>query len=236
MSPIIKHNTIMNIYNLTIRMMIRATLTGCLLLLLFGCKNGPPSEKGPFRKPDLVEVVALDTAIHLDIRYATSHNFTGHPVYLQAKCILQRPAAEALVRVNHKLRDSGYGILVFDGYRPWSVTKLFWEKATRKERKKGFVANPALGSKHNRGCAIDLSLYDLSTGKEVVMPSQYDEFTERAGAKYEGGSSESRRLREILHAAMESEGFYVVDEEWWHFDYKDWKSYRIGDIPFEAIP
>jgi len=182
-----------------------------------------------------VEVVTLDSAIHLDIRYATENNFTGHAVYLQARCMLQRPAAEALVRVNHKLRDIGYGILAFDGYRPWYVTKLFWDTATEEEREKGFVADPNEGSRHNRGCAIDLTLYDLSTGKEVTMPSLYDEFTERAGAKYNGGSSESRRLRDILRATMASEGFNVIDEEWWHFDYQDWRSYPILNISFEDL-
>jgi zinc D-Ala-D-Ala dipeptidase len=225
----------MRFITLPIRMTPGITLTCCLLLMLSGCKNGVPKEKGPFRNPDLVEVATLDSTIHLDIRYATSNNFTGHAVYRQAKCILQRPAAEALVRVNGKLRDIGYGILVFDGYRPWSVTKIFWETASEKEREKGFVANPAKGSKHNRGCAIDLTLYDLATGKEVDMPSQYDEFTDRAGSKYSGGSSESMRLREILRVTMASEGFNVVNEEWWHFDYKDWQSYPILNIPFEDL-
>jgi len=125
-----------------------------------------PREKGTFRPADLVEIVSLDPTIKLDIRYATPNNFVGRPVYTEARAFLQRPAAEALVRAHRSVRDKGYGLLVFDGYRPWSVTKLFWDVTPRLKR--DFVANPKKGSKHNRGCAVDLSLYDLRTGREVV--------------------------------------------------------------------
>ena len=98
--------------------------------------SGPPKEPGPFRAADLVEIVKLDPTIHLDVRYATSNNFTGRPVYRQARAFLQRPAAEALVRVNRSLHEKGYGLLVFDGYRPWSVTKLFWDVTAPDKREK----------------------------------------------------------------------------------------------------
>jgi D-alanyl-D-alanine dipeptidase len=196
----------------------------------------PPKEPGPFRAADLVEVVKLDPTIHLDVRYATSNNFTGRPVYGQARVFLQRPAAEALVRVNGSLREKGYGLLVFDGYRPWSVTRLFWEITPKDKREKGFVANPAKGSKHNRGAAVDLSMYDLAAGKEVEMPSAYDEFTDRAAPSYTGGTSEQRSRRDLLRAEMEKEGFTVDTGEWWHFNYQGWKSYPILDVAFEKIP
>ena len=153
------------------------------IVVLAACStatSGPPNEPGPFRAADLVEIVKLDPTIHLDIRYATSDNFTGRLVYRQARAFLQRPAAEALVRVNRSLHEKGYGLLIFDGYRPWSVTKLFWEITPQDKREKGFVADPAKGSKHNRGAAVDLSMYDLSTGREVPMPSTYDEFSDAA--------------------------------------------------------
>jgi len=204
-------------------------------LLLGGCRHGPPKETGQFRQSDLVEITQLDSTIRLDIRYATTNNFLHRPVYTQAKAFLQRPAAEALVRAHRSLKTNGYGIVVFDGYRPWSVTKLFWDSASDAERKIEFVANPKKGSRHNRGCAADISLVELSTGKEVVMPSGYDEFSERAFPTYAGGTAESRRLRDLLRAAMEAEGFTVYQAEWWHFDYKDWKQYRIQNVPFEAI-
>src|SRR6185295_16232245 len=145
-----------------------------------------------------------------------------------------RPAAEALVRAHRALAAEGYGIVVFDGYRPWSVTKLFWDVTPAD--KKEFVADPSQGSRHNRGCAVDLSLYDLATGREVEMPSGYDEMTERAYPDYAGGPAEARARRGILRAAMEAQGFTVYSSEWWHYDYKDWAQYPILDVPFSRLP
>ncbi len=195
--------------------------------------QGPPKEAGLFRAPDLVELTRIDATIRLDIRYATANNFLGRPVYQEARAFLQRPAAEALKRANRALRKKGYGLLVFDGYRPWSVTKIFWD-ATPADKKE-FVADPAQGSRHNRGCAVDLTLFDLKTAREVTMPGAFDEMSERSHIKYQGGSEESRRLRDMLCAAMQAEGFAVYEPEWWHYDYKDWKSYPILDIPFSQI-
>jgi len=197
--------------------------------------QAPPKEPGPFREADLVEIVKLDPTIRLDIRYATANNFTGRPVYREARAFLQRPAAEALARASATLRAKGYGLLVFDGYRPWSVTKLFWEITPQDKREKGFVANPAKGSKHNRGAAVDLSMYHLAPRWEVEMPSAYDEFTERADPDYAGGTVEQRARRDILRAAMEKEGFTVDPGEWWHFNYQGWEQYPILDVPFEEI-
>lgn len=196
-------------------------------------KQQPPAEHGDFLKPDLVELVTLDPTIKLDIRYATTNNFLGTPVYTQARAFLQRPAAEALVRAHHELKARGYGLIIHDGYRPWYVTRIFWD-ATPDDKKK-FVANPAEGSKHNRGCAVDLSLYDLKTGREVEMPSGYDEMTDRAYADYPGGTDEERARRSILRQAMEKQGFAVIPDEWWHFDYKDWKQYPILNVRFEDL-
>jgi D-alanyl-D-alanine dipeptidase len=203
------------------------------IILLNSCGVKPPREEGDFRQTDLVELKNLDTSIHLDIRYATSNNFVGRPVYKEARAFLQRPAAEALVRVNASLKPLGYGLVVFDGYRPWSVTKLFW-KVTPPD-KHNFVANPVHGSKHNRGCAVDLSLYDLATGKEIEMTGNYDEMTQRSYSDYTGGTEEQRKMRDLLRTKMEAEGFNVIHDEWWHFDYKDWKQYRITNVPFEKI-
>ena len=175
----------------------------------------------------------VDPTIKFDIRYATKNNFLGRPVYKQARAFLQRPAAEALVRVNQSLRRQGYGLIVFDGYRPWSVTKVFWD-ATPQDRKE-FVADPDKGSRHNRGCAVDLSMFDLKTGATVQMPSEYDEFTERAHINYECATLETKRLRGILRAAMEAEGFAVYEPEWWHYDFKDWQEYPIMNMKFSEV-
>jgi zinc D-Ala-D-Ala dipeptidase len=193
----------------------------------------PPQETGDFRKPDLVELITLDPTIKLDIRYATTNNFLSTPMYSQARAFLERPAAEAVVRANQALRAKGYGLLIHDAYRPWYVTKMFWE-ATPND-KKIFVADPKEGSKHNRGCAVDLTLYDLKTGLAVKMPSGYDEMSQRAYADYAGGTAEEHERREILRAAMEKEGFTVYPQEWWHFDYRDWKHYPILNVRFEDL-
>lgn len=190
----------------------------------------PPVERGPFRKPDLVELIKLDPTLRLDIRYSSSNNFLGRPVYTEARAFLQRPAALALMRVNLKLRRKGFGLVIFDGYRPWSVTKIFWDATP--EEKRDYVADPRKGSRHNRGCAVDLTLFDLKTGQEVKMPSDFDDFSERAHPDYQGGTPEERRNRDLLRAAMEAEGFTVYENEWWHFDYKDWKKYAILNISF----
>lgn len=206
----------------------------CILFTLaFAMAQQPPKEEGTFRQPDLVELVKLDPSIKLDIRYATKNNFLGKPVYKEARAFLQRPAAEALVRINQSLHAQGYGLIIHDGYRPWYVTKIFWDVTP--EDKKIFVADPAKGSRHNRGCAVDLSLFDLKTGKEVVMPSEYDEMTERAHINYACAAPEPKRLRDLLRSAMEADGFAVYEPEWWHYDYKDWKEYPIGNLKFSEI-
>jgi D-alanyl-D-alanine dipeptidase len=203
------------------------------LFTIESCRAKPPQETGDFKPTDLVELIKLDSSIHLDIRYATSNNFAGKPVYKEARAFLQRVAAEALVKVNASLKPLGYGLAVFDGYRPWSVTKLFWDITP--DDKKKFVADPAKGSRHNRGCAVDLSLYDLKTGKEIEMTGNYDEMTERSYANYTGGTEQQRKMRELLRSKMEAQGFTVYEYEWWHFDYNDWKLYRITNVPFSKI-
>ena len=196
-------------------------------------KAQPPREQGTFLKPNLQEVVKLDPTIKLDIRYATSNNFLGTPVYTQARAFLQGAAAEALLRAHRELKAQGYGLIIHDGYRPWYVTKIFWDATP--DDKKIFVADPAEGSRHNRGCAVDLSLYDLKTGEEVKMPSGYDEMTHRAFADYSGGTTDERARRALLRHAMEKQGFTVYPQEWWHFDYKDWKQYPILNVKFEDL-
>ena len=206
----------------------------CLLALLPShAQEGPPKEAGTFRAPELVELTRLDKTIKLDVRYATPNNFAGRAVYTEARAFLQRPAAEALVRAARALRRKGYGLAVFDAYRPWSVTKLFWEITPAD--KKQFVADPAKGSRHNRGCAVDLTLYDLKTGRQVSMPGEYDEMSVRSHINYAGGTPEQRRLRDLLRAAMEAEGFAPYEPEWWHYDYKDWRQYPILDLSFSQL-
>jgi D-alanyl-D-alanine dipeptidase len=193
----------------------------------------PPAETGSFKRADLVDVTTLDSTIKLDIRYASENNFLGTRLYEQPRAFLQRPAAEALVRANRALAPLRYTLLIHDAYRPWYVTKVFWEATPDSLR--WLVANPAQGSKHNRGAAVDVTLFDLESGKPVEMPSTYDEPTTRARTTYPGGTSRQRFYRSLLRTVLEHEGFIVNPLEWWHFDYKDWRSYPIGNVPFERI-
>lgn len=196
-------------------------------------KAQPPAEQGDFRTPDLVQLVTLDPTLRLDIRYASSNNFLGTPMYEEARAFLQRPAAEAVARANSKLHQQGYGLLIYDGYRPWYVTKIFWDATPPADHI--YVADPAQGSRHNRGCAVDLTVFDLKTGRILAMPSTYDEMSERAHSDYTGGTAEERANRELLRSTMESEGFTMYENEWWHFDYKDWRKYPIGNVRFAEI-
>ncbi len=190
----------------------------------------PPMPAADERASDLVELAALDATLRFDLKYATADNFVGAAVYpAGARAMLQRPAAEALVRVQRALSPRGLGLLVFDGYRPWSVTRVFWEATPPALR--DFVADPAHGSRHNRGCAVDLTLCDLATGAPLPMPSDFDEFTERAYPDHPGGTSLQRYWRETLRRAMAKEGFTVNSHEWWHFDFVDWARYPVGNAP-----
>ncbi|MEO6655309.1 MAG: M15 family metallopeptidase, partial [Pyrinomonadaceae bacterium] len=143
---------------MTRKLIPRFTLPA-ICLILFSCafsQNAPPKEENK-READLVELTKLSKSIKLDIRYATADNFVGKVVYPEARAFLQRPAAEAVVRVHKLLKKQGLGLVIYDGYRPWAITKLFWEVVREDQRK--FVADPAKGSKHNRGCAVDLGIY-----------------------------------------------------------------------------
>lgn len=191
----------------------------------------PPSETGDFREPELVELVKLDPSIRLDVRYATTNNFMDAIFYPRPAAYLQQPAAEALVRVHRKLKEQGYGLLVHDAYRPWYVTKMFWD-ATPADMKI-FVANPKNASRHNRGCAVDLTLYDLKTGEPIWMGAGYDEFSPRSFPDYPVDSSSARWHRELLRRSMEAEGFTIYEFEWWHFDYQAWQKYPILNKKFD---
>lgn len=193
----------------------------------------PPTEMGDFLEPDLVEISTLDPTIRMDIRYASTNNFMNAAFYREARAFLQRPAAEAVLRAHRKLREQGLGLLVYDAYRPWYVTRMFWDATP--EAQKIFVADPSRGSRHNRGAAVDLTLYDLATGQPVEMVSGYDEFTDRAFPDYPGGTSLQRWYRELLRETMEAEGFRVYEAEWWHFDFQGWERYPLLNLAFERL-
>lgn len=203
-------------------------------LLRESLRQEPPARLSEgLAQPKLVSLGALDARIRLDIRYATERNFLGEPVYDRARAYLEGGAAAALVKVLDALFSQGYGLLIHDAYRPWRVTWVFWE-ATPPD-KRDFVANPSEGSRHNRGCAVDLTLYDRRTGNPVEMPSLYDEMSDRAAANYTGGTEQQRHLRDLLRREMESQGFRVFPLEWWHFDYQGWEKKAVRNDSFEAL-
>jgi zinc D-Ala-D-Ala dipeptidase len=211
---------------------------GLAALTLAGCEKPVAKQKSKAvvtTDPNgLIELTALDLTIHLDIRYATANNFTGRQLYKQPRAFLIRPAAEALLRAHRAANAQGFGLTIFDAYRPWRVTKGLWD-ATPPGPKKNYVANPKKGSKHNRGCAVDLTLHHLADGIQVQMPSGYDEFTPRAHRSYTAAPADALAHRDLLERLMEAEGFCGASNEWWHFDFNGWEGYPILDIPFEEF-
>jgi D-alanyl-D-alanine dipeptidase len=179
----------------------------------------------------LVEIKQYIPAIVLDIRYATANNFMHRRMYQQPKAYARLPVVKALQQVEADLQTRGLGLKIYDAYRPYSVTVKFYELASDTN----FVANPRKGSKHNRGCAIDLSLIDLKTGKELDMPTGFDSFSKKAAANYAGVTQQQLTNRELLKTVMQSHGFKVLPTEWWHYDFNGWPQYELLDIPFSAI-
>jgi len=184
----------------------------------------PPADALP---SDLVELAELDPSLRYDVRYATDNNFMGMAFYERPAVRLQRPAARALIECQRRLAAAGLGLVLYDGYRPWTVTKMFFDATPVAQRM--FVADPANGSRHNRGCAIDLGLVDRRSGEVLPMVSGYDEFSPKASPDYPGSTSRRRALRELLRRTMEQQGFEVYEHEWWHFDYRDWGRYPVLD-------
>ena len=222
----------------------RAVAFGLAALPLVGCAPvGPdrdvqfiPANKAAALKPDdpkrLLELVKLDPAIRLDMRYATSNNFTGRVLYDEARAFLAAPAAQAVARASKMAQSDGFGLTIYDAYRPWRITKKLWD-ATPVGPKKEYVANPKRGSKHNRGCAVDLTLYDLQTGQLVEMPSEFDDFSEKAHRDYMGASAAAIANRARLASYLEAEGFVGLSNEWWHFDFKR-KDFSLSDFKWNC--
>jgi D-alanyl-D-alanine dipeptidase len=176
----------------------------------------------------LIDLESEIKGIKLDIRYATTNNFTGQVIYPSPSAYLRLPAAEALARIQQELKSIGLGLKIYDAYRPYAVTLKFFEVYPDTT----FVASPRTGSKHNRGCAVDLTLIDLASGAEKEMPSTFDDFTEKASHSYRNASPSAIANRQLLREIMTKYGFLPYESEWWHYDFKDWKNYPIMDLSF----
>jgi zinc D-Ala-D-Ala dipeptidase len=180
---------------------------------------------------ELVDLEKYIPEILLDIRYATTNNFTKERIYDVAKAYARRPVAEALKKIQANLGKKGLGIKVFDAYRPYSATVKFYEVYGDTT----YVASPYRGSKHNRGCALDLTLIDLKTGGELKMPTGYDAFSKEAWPSAPVADAQVRENRRLLISVMEKFGFRVTSSEWWHFDFVGWKNYEVLDIDFAQL-
>ena len=180
---------------------------------------------------ELVDIKKAIPSIVLDIRYATKDNFMQQVMYNQARAFARKPVVEQLKKIQAILKTKGYGLKIFDAYRPYAITIAFWDKASDKN----FVANPAKGSKHNRGCAVDLTLIDLKTGEDVPMPTPYDSFAPEAAPHFQNLPKAIIKNRDFLIATMQANGFKVINNEWWHFDFNSWQKYDLMDIPFEKL-
>lgn len=182
-------------------------------------------------RKELLDLEKFIPGIVLDIRYATSNNFTGEKIYEQAKAYARRPVAEALRKIQRDLKADGLGIKIFDAYRPYKATVKFYEVYGDTT----YVASPYRGSRHNRGCALDLTLIELHNAKELKMPTGYDSFTKQAWPSTPVADPEARKNRQILIDVMEKYGFKVNSSEWWHFDFVGWKNFEVMDIDFHEL-
>jgi D-alanyl-D-alanine dipeptidase len=179
---------------------------------------------------ELVELQEMIPGLHLDVRYATPDNLMNEQLYPVAKALLRRPAARALGEVQQDLASRELGLKVFDAYRPYEVTKKIWEPYKNPD----YVADPAKGSRHNRGCAVDLTLVDGS-GEELLMPTAFDTFSEKSGHDYQDLPEEAIRNRELLREVMERYGFVALETEWWHYDCQGWERFELLDLPLSSL-
>jgi len=179
----------------------------------------------------LVNITDVIPDIKLDIRYATSNNFTGEQIYTAPLAFARKPLVESLAHVQNSLKKYGLGLVVFDAYRPYSATVKFYEVYPDTN----FVASPWKGSRHNRGAAVDVSLINLETGEEIQMPTGFDDFSDVANPDYKNLPENVIKNRELLIHEMQNQGFQVYPNEWWHFDFIGWEAYSLMDISFEEL-
>jgi D-alanyl-D-alanine dipeptidase len=179
----------------------------------------------------LIDLEKFVPGLVMDIRYATANNFTKEKIYNMARAYARKPVAEALKAVQEELKPQGLGVKMFDAYRPYKATVKFYEVY----RDTTYVASPYRGSRHNRGCALDLTLIDLKTGEELKMPTEYDSFKKEAWPSTPVSDPVIRKNRALLIAVMERHGFRVNGSEWWHYDFKGWKNFEVLDIDFEML-
>ncbi|HMP99186.1 MAG TPA: M15 family metallopeptidase [Cyclobacteriaceae bacterium] len=229
--------------------MKRSVLNLLLILMIAACSTSSTEYRYPYGlqpantlaayqqqvkdnpENELIDLEYFIPGIVLDIRYATTNNFTAEQIYQLPKAFARKPVAEALLKIQQALQADGLGLKIYDAYRPYAATVKFYEVY----HDTTYVASPYRGSRHNRGCAVDLTLIQLDTGEELKMPTSYDSFEEMAHADYPLQDEEALRNRELLKAIMQQHGFKVYAAEWWHYDFIGWENFELLDIPFEVL-
>ncbi|WP_170266315.1 M15 family metallopeptidase [Phaeocystidibacter luteus] len=221
-------------------------LFASLLIFLTSCSETPKYPYGIAPVSDVEEYeksiqkspsnrfVDLENELNLarfDIRYATANNFTSEIIYPEAAAWTRIDVAKSLSQIEDSLAKHGLGLIIFDAYRPYAATVKFYQVY----KDTNYVASPYSGSRHNRGCAIDLSLYDLKTGRELQMPTKYDDFSSAAHQTTESPDSTAQYNKVFLRKVMTEFGFEVYNYEWWHFDYSGWDQYEIMDLSFAQL-
>lgn len=180
---------------------------------------------------ELVNLARAVPKLHFDLRYATPHNVVGVPLYAQAVAYLRRPAAEALAKVQQALTQHGAALLVYDAYRPYHVTLRMWQHIQNET----YAAPPWRGSRHNRGCSVDVGLVERATGRPLPMPTDFDDLTPTAHTSFEPVSAAARHNRALLLEAMTRCGFVNYPGEWWHYDFARWADFDLLDVPLELL-
>lgn len=179
----------------------------------------------------MIDLTKKIPSIVLDIRYATANNFTGKAIYASSKAFVRKPVANAIQKVQDSLKRYGLGLKIYDAYRPYAATLLFYQVYPDTN----FVASPRSGSRHNRGCAVDLTFVERATGKEIPMPTQFDDFSDKANPTYANLPDTVIANRKFLFELMAHFGFKPISTEWWHFDFKGWEKYPLMDLSFEEL-
>lgn len=220
--------------------------SGLVFLFLYGWLSAPAQYKYGIQplsweayqntvranpKKALVNLETEFPEMFFDIRYATKNNFTGEPIYTLARAYVRGPVADALRKIQAELQLKGLSLKIYDGYRPYKGTVKLYEVY----RDTTYVASPYRGSRHNRGCALDLTLADAKTGRELKMPTEFDSFKKEAWPSTPVADPEARANRKLLIDVMEKHSFKVNSSEWWHFDFIGWQQYEILDVDFEEL-
>lgn len=221
-------------------------LTLAKIGMFSSCISNSIFAMSPAQKADLVDVEKVNPRIEIEVVYATNKNFTGQVIYESPKCYLRKEVAQALNKAQQRLENmksqkhpNGLRFKAWDGYRPMGAQQKLWDVCAKQypdeKERENYVSNPKKGGRHTRGTAIDLTLVDIATGKELPMPTEFDDFTKKAWRDYEDLPEEIKQNRKLLEDVMREHGFAGLKSEWWHFDYEGWELCEPLNIPLSVL-